>query len=506
MLNKIFAVLFSLNLYISFAQDSSEVILSDSISLYTYSTIAEFREQMDDIFNDPTFSNAHWGVVIQSLETGEYLYKRNEDKFFVPASNMKLFTTTAGLLLLGEDYKFSTNIFTDGIIDGSVLQGNLIIQGRGDPTISGRFYNNDVYAVYSLWADSLLAMGIDEIRGNIIGDDNLFDEVGLGKGWSWDYESYWYAAPSSAISLNDNCVDITLKYNSYSDKLDLIASPESKYMVIRNEVRLVPKDSVTDVSVYRERGSNVVTVYGTFSRRIDSLKTYVTVNNPTQFAMVILQNVLQQKGITVRGYPIDIDDYGDTLDYTENISHLFSHYSPDMTEIVKVINKGSHNFYAEQLLKTIGLEIEGFGSVKNGVDASKEIFKEIGLNPENIVMADGSGLSHHNMTTPRQIVTLLNYFFNSSLFTPFYNSLPISGIDGSLGNRMKNTRAQGLVRAKTGYIRAARSLSGYTQTGDKEPIVFSMICNNFNVPVKLAENLQDLVCLRLTNFKRKYGD
>lgn len=486
----------------TFSQDTLDVILSDSMALYTYSTLPEFWEQIDDIFNDPTFSNAHWGVVLQSLETGEYFYKRNEDKFFVPASNMKLFTTSAGLLLLGDDYRFSTNIFTDGYIDGSVLEGNLIIQGRGDPAISGRFYNNNVYSVYASWADSLIVLGIDEIRGDIIGDDNLFDDIGLGKGWSWDYESNWYAAQSGAISLNDNCVDILLRYNSLNDSLELTTFPATNYVVINNQVKLVSTDSLTDINVYRERGSNIVTIYGTFSRKIDSLKTYVTVNNPTQYAMVVMHDVLTKKGIRVSGYPVDIDDYPDQLN-VDNFAHLFSHYSPPLYEIVKVINKGSHNFYAEQLLKTIGLEIEGFGNVENGVKAGKEIFKEIGLNPDNIVYTDGSGLSHQNLTTPKQIVTLLKYMYNSNYFSAFINSLPIAGIDGTLGNRMKNTRAKGLVRAKTGYIRSARSLSGFTVTGDNEPIVFSMICNNFNVPVKLAENIQDLVCLRLTNFKRK---
>lgn len=502
MLNRILILFFTVIISSAFCQDSLKVSGTDSVAFYTYATVPEFWEEMDDIFNDPTFSNAHWGVVIQSLETGEYLYKRNEDKFFVPASNMKLFTTAAGLLLLGEDYKFSTNIYTDGYIDSSILVGNLIIQGRGDPTISGRFYNNNVYAVYSDWADSLIALGIDEINGNIIGDDNLFDDVGLGKGWSWDYESYWYAAQSGAISLNDNCVDLTVIYNREKNIIDLSISPESRYLVVQNEVRLVPEDSITDVKVYRERGSNFVSVYGTLSKKVDSLKTYVTVNNPTQYAMVVLRKVLQQKGITVKGYPVDIDDYGEQLDYKDT-QFLFTYFSPDMREIVKVINKGSHNFYAEQLLKTIGLEMEGLGTVKNGIEAANEIFTDIGLNPDNIVMADGSGLSHHNMTTPKQITTLLKYFYNSNLFSSFYNSLPIAGVDGTLGNRMKNSRAKEQVRAKTGYIRAARSLSGYTHTGDKEPIVFSIICNNFNVPVKLAENIQDLVCLRLINFKRK---
>lgn len=502
MLNRYLLMLLAFYLSAVYAQDKNASSSFDSLSLPTYSTVPQFWNEMDDIFNDPTFSNAHWGVIIQSLETGEYFYKRNEDKFFVPASNMKLFTTAAGLLLLGEEYKFSTNIFTDGKLDGSILEGNLIIQGRGDPTISGRFYNNNVYKVFSDWADSLISLGIDEITGNIIGDDNLFDELGLGRGWSWDYESYWYAAQSSSISLNDNCVDIVLKYDSEKDSLLISTLPENNYVIIRNEVRLVSKDSITNIDVNRQRGSNLITLYGTFARSTDSLKTVVTVNNPTQFAMVTLHKVLQEKGITVRGYPADIDDLGLVLDYS-SLGHLFSYYSPDMTEIVKVINKGSHNFYAEQLIKTIGLEIEGLGSSQKGIEAAKHIFEEIGLNPDNLVMVDGSGLSSQNMVTPRQIVTLLKYFFNDKLFTSFYNSLPIAGVDGTLGNRMKNTRAQSLVRAKTGYIRAARSLSGYAITGDNEPVVFSMICNNFNVPVKLAENIQDLVCLRIINFKRK---
>lgn len=502
MQNKYLIVILILFLINSFAQDKTAVGTYDSLSLATYKTISEFWDEMDDIFNDPTFSNANWGVVIQSLETGEYFYKRNEDKFFVPASNMKLFTTAAGLLLLGEEYKFSTSIFTDGKLDGSILEGNLIVQGKGDPTISGRFHEDNVYKVFSDWADSLIALGIDEISGNIIGDDNLFDDLGLGRGWSWDYESYWYSAQSSAISFNDNCVDIVLKYDSKKDSLLLYTLPENNYVAIRNEVRLVSKDSVTNIDVNRQRGSNLITLYGTFRRSTDSLKTVVTVNNPTQFTMVTLHKVLQEKGITVKGYPADIDDLGISLDYSA-LEHLFTYYSPELSEIVKVINKGSHNFYAEQLIKTIGLEIEGFGSAQKGIEAAKHIFEEIGLNPENLVMADGSGLSSHNMVTPRQVITLLKYFFNDKLFTSFYNSLPIAGVDGTLGNRMKNTKAQELVRAKTGYIRAARSLSGYAITGDGEPIVFSMICNNFNVPVKLAENIQDLVCLRITNFKRK---
>jgi serine-type D-Ala-D-Ala carboxypeptidase/endopeptidase (penicillin-binding protein 4) len=473
----------------------------DSLNLKQISPLNEFRQQIDEVFNDINFSNAHWGVVIQSLKTGEYFYKRNEDKLVTPGSNVKLFTTAAALIALGSDFRYETPVFAAGEIDGSTLRGDLVIQGSGDPTFSGRFYNNDMFGVFNKWADSLLSIGIDEITGNIIGDDNSFDDRGLGNGWSWDYESSWFSAPSGALSFNDNCIDISVMYDQRHEDAVVKVVPSTRYVIIMNNVDAVPDDSITSIDVFRERGTNVVTVFGTI-RHNDTIKTYCTINNPTQFAVVVLKDILERRGITVRGYPMDIDDISLSLDYSR-LQRLFTHQSVPLRDIVKVINKNSHNFYAEQLLKTIGLEVNNFGSYENGVEASKEIFENMGINPESMVMADGSGLSRLNLFTPRQITTLLTYMYNHRQYVPFYNSLPIAGIDGTIANRLKNTTAEGRIRAKTGFLGFSRSLSGYAITADNEPVVFSIIANNFNVPVKLAENLQDLVCLRLANFTRK---
>jgi D-alanyl-D-alanine carboxypeptidase/D-alanyl-D-alanine-endopeptidase (penicillin-binding protein 4) len=485
-----------------YAQDSS-VVVSDSSHKMIFSSLSEFRRELDDIFNDQSFRNANWGVLIQSLKSGETFYKRNDEKFFVPASNLKLFTTAAGLLLLGPNYKFSTNIWTNGYYSGSTLYGDLVIQGRGDPTISGRFYNNDINYVFDNWIDSLTELGIDKIKGNIIGDDNLFDDQGFGEGWSWDYLTDWYAAQSSALSFNDNCVDLRIYYDTSIDSIVVKPNPDLNNLVILNNLVPASTGEQTKFDVYRERGTNVINVFGKIKISSDTLVTYSTVRNPTQFTILAFKKRLEERGIRVNGYAIDIDDYDRKLDY-KNMKLMFISYSNDLSEIIKVINKNSQNFFAEQLLKTIGLEIKGYGSTDKGIEAIKDLFKEIGLNPDNIVMVDGSGLSYLNMVTPRQIVDLLIYMYsNKDMYPYFYNSLPIAGVDGSLGRRMKNTTAEGIVRAKTGYIGHVRSLSGYAVTGDNEPVAFSMIANNFNVPVKLAENLQDLVCLRITNFRRK---
>jgi D-alanyl-D-alanine carboxypeptidase/D-alanyl-D-alanine-endopeptidase (penicillin-binding protein 4) len=484
-----------------YAQEKKDT-LKTAPPKYSFSTLPEFWNQMDDIFNDPSFSNASWGVLIQSLETGEYFYKRNEDKLLMPASCLKLFTTSAALILLGPEYRFATNIYKRGSIDGSILKGDIIIQGRGDPTISGRFSGGDILRTYNLWADSLLNLGIDEINGNIVGDDNEFDDKGLGEGWAWDDESYWWSAQTDAISFNDNCVDLSVSVDKGKRTAGISLNPHTKYVVIVNQVAVVPNDSVTDIDIHRERGTNIITVSGTIKENSDTVKTFCTVNNPTQYAMVVLKDVLEYKGIKVTGFPVDVKDITKPMDYKQAVL-LFTNYSVPLREIVKVVNKTSHNFYAEQILKTIGLEEEHYGSAEKGIESELDIFKDMGINSDAMNLVDGSGLSRMNLVTPRHFISLLNYMFKSKYYIPFYNSLPIAGVDGTLMTRMKNTRAEDKVRAKTGYLTAVRSLCGYAYTGDNEPVAFTIIANNFNVPVKLAENIQDLVCLRLANFRRK---
>jgi D-alanyl-D-alanine carboxypeptidase/D-alanyl-D-alanine-endopeptidase (penicillin-binding protein 4) len=474
---------------------------TDTLKKQQYSTVQEFWNQLDGIFNDPNFSNATWGVIIQSLENGEYLYKRNENKLFIPASDLKIITTAAGLILLGPDYRFKTNVLINGKMDGSTLDGDLIIQGRGDPAISGRFYNGDKFKVYNDWADSLSNYGIDEIDGNLIGDDNSFDNLGMGKGWAWNAASYWYSAPSGAVSFNDNVVDIIVKATQKFNYASISIIPNTNYVVTTNNVMTVPADSSTSIDVYRQSGTNLVNVFGTI-REDDSTKTYATVSNPTQYSMVVLKKILGKNNIAVKGFPMDIDFVQKKLN-EQKLKKLFTYYSPNLKEIIKVINKNSENFYSEQLLKTIGLEEEGFGSADNGVKAEKSVLQKMGILPDKINIVDGSGLSRLNLVSPAQILKVLAYMFRNKNFIPFYNSLPIAGVDGTLGLRMKGTRADGNLRAKTGTHFGVSSISGYVYTADNEPVAFSIIVNNYTIPEEIAENIEDLVCLRLANFKRK---
>ncbi|MBE2280297.1 MAG: D-alanyl-D-alanine carboxypeptidase/D-alanyl-D-alanine-endopeptidase [Ignavibacteriaceae bacterium] len=489
-------VLFSVQ---AFAQTKTE---TDSIPEYWLASKKEIWNKIDSFFDDPAFNSSNWGVLIQSLRTGEVLYKRNETKLFIPASNQKLLTTSAALEILGPSYQFRTIVATDGEIDGSILNGNLMIKGYGDPSISGRFHNGNIFSVFQTWVERLQEIGIDEIRGNIIGYDDAFDEINLGEAWHWDYETYWYAAPIGALSFNDNCVDITIKPSKVLSQAVVTSEPESKMITIINQVVTVPSDSVTNIQFQRLRSSNIIRITGTIKENQPDYKIYVSINNPTQFFVVTLKKYLEDNGIKVTGFAIDYDDISNRVDI-QNFRDLFDHYSKPLTEIIRVINKNSQNFFAEQLLKTIGYELFGLGSAEHGKYGISEFLAKMDITQSQYRISDGSGLSRLNLITPEILMKILVYMNKSSLFSYFYNSLPVAGVDGTISSRMKNSPAEYNVRAKTGFVGFTRSLSGYMNTYEKEPIAFVMIVNNLLGPISVADNVQDKICIQLSKLKRK---
>lgn len=483
----------------SFAQQKDS--LSERKTVSNLNPLIELRDQLDDYFNDPNFSNAIWGVLVKSLKTGEVIYKRNADKLFIPASNMKLFTSAAVLLLLGPEFLYETNFYVNGDLEKGVLKGDLIIQGSGDPTISNRFYEGNQTKIFEDWADTLKARGIWVVKGNIYGDDSFFDNVGLGNGWTWDYESSWFAAPSGALSFNDNSVEIKIEPSEINFPSKVSLKPYTKYTSVISKVTTVDENTESSVSVVRQRGTNQIRVTGIIGKDSKPIIEHVSISDPTMFFLTVLREVFERKGIVIQGRIGNLNSAENNI-IPDDITPLYTHRSVQLKNIIKELNKNSNNFYAEQLLKTIGLEIYNYGTVENGVKACKEIFNSMGINPENMVMADGSGLSRLDLVTPRQIVNLLSYMYKSDEFSKFYESLPIGGIDGTLINRMKKTAAENNVRAKAGYNNNVSSLSGYLKTISGEQLVFSIIVNNYLTSPALANYIQDNVCNRLVNFIR----
>ncbi len=454
-------------------------------------------------FDDPEFDNANWGVLIRSLKTNETVYARNEKKMFMPASNMKLFTTSSAMTLLGPDYRYTTRLVTTGSVKDSILNGDLIFIGSGDPTISGRFNDGKVTETFEQWADSLKIRGIKYVNGNIIGDDNAFDEEYYGSGWQADDETDYYAAQIGAVMFNDNCVNFRVTQSAkIAEVCSLSWTPNTKYVNVINQTVTVPStDSLNTISFYRVRGTNTIYVRGKLSVGKKMVEESITVDNPTLYTVTVLKEIFESKGIRVSGTPLDVDDLKDSLKYA-NAKQLASFLSVPYSMIISQTNKPSDNAYAEQTIRTIGKEKLSLGSMETGKRAAYPILSAWGVDTVRLRMADGSGLSRMDLITPSDAVAILTGMSKDKNFLPFYESLPIGGMDGTLKRRMKGTKAEGNVHAKTGTIGYVRGLSGYVTSADGEQFVFSMLVNHYTVSTKKSEKLQDDVCAMLAGFFR----
>ncbi len=468
------------------------------------SPVAALRAEFAEIFADPAFSNAHWGVMVQSLETGEVLYRQNADKLFMPASNNKLLTAAVALAQLKPDFRFQTRIAATGRVgaDGT-LTGDLVIVGGGDPAISERFYDDDPVAMFRDWADSLAARGVTRIDGRIIGDDNLFDDVHLGPGWAWDYLDAYYAAEIGALLYNEGAVTFKiLPGDSMGAPARIVSLPATRYLNVVAEVETVADSIGGSVQAERRPFSNDARLLGTIWLKQDTLTRYIAPHDPTMFFVTVLHEVLEARGIEIAGQPADADELSPDA-VSDSLETLFVHRSPELSDIITPFLKRSQNQIGEMLLRYLGVVAADTGSSAAGQRAVEATLTDWGIPESSYIYVDGSGLSRYNYVSPDALVRLLRVMAWRPEFEVFYDALPIAGVDGTIDRRFKGTRAENNARAKTGYISNSRALSGYVTTLDGELLAFAMIANNFDAAVDAAEYLQDLAVERLANYSRR---
>ena len=470
-------------------------------------TQEELRVAIDDAIAKAGMPNGWWTVNVQDAETGAPLYERDTARSFIPASNTKLYSSAAALDILGPDYRFETEIWAMGRVENGILNGHLIIRGSGDPVIGGRFTDGDVTAYFRAWADSLKAAGITTIRGDIIGDDDAYDEEAIGYGWQYDDLPYWYAAELSALSFNDNAVDFRLEASTPGSPAILSWEPMmTSYVTARNASMTTEAGGSIEEDYFRPQGSNDF-VLGSLvpAGRIDYES--LSVANPTKYFLHALREVLVAQGITVLGKGIDIDDLSIKPAYAQ-MTHLFSHYSPSLAEIVVPLNKDSHNLYAEMALRAIAADHlpengePAAGSVALAVSRARKVFGRAGVDTLHIQLVDGSGLARQNLITSSMTTSLLRYMRthpNEATQRAFIDSLPIGGVDGSLSSRMKGTAAAGNVQAKTGSMGNVSALAGYVTSASGRELVFSIMANNYLGSSSRPRKVQDEIVVILAS-------
>jgi len=395
-----------------------------------------------------------------------------------------------------------------GLAEDGVLNGHLVIRGSGDPVIGGRFTEGDVTAYFRAWADSLKAAGISTIQGDIIGDDDAYDEETIGYGWQYDDLPYWYAAELSALSFNDNSIDFRLEGTTPGSPAVLTWEPMmTTYVTARNASLTTESGGSIREDYYRPQGTNDF-VLGSLVPAGRTDYESLAVANPTKFFVHVLREVLIAQGIAVIGSPVDVDDLSIKPPY-DRMNHLFSHFSPTLAEIVVPLNKNSHNLYAEMALRAIAADRlpeagePAAGSVALAVSRARKVFGKAGVDTLHIQLVDGSGLARQNLITSSMTTSLLRYMRShpdEATRRAFIDSLPIGGVDGSLSSRMKGTAAEGNVRAKTGTMGNVSALGGYVTTATGRELVFSIMANHYLGSSSGPRNVQDdIVALLATH-------
>jgi D-alanyl-D-alanine carboxypeptidase/D-alanyl-D-alanine-endopeptidase (penicillin-binding protein 4) len=455
----------------------------------------DLASDLNQIFAAPVLDRALVGVRIESLRDG-LLYEKNGGKLVVPASNMKLLTLAVAATRLGWDYRFETRLETAGPIEAGSLRGDLIVTGTGDPSIMASAPGPA--ALFDEWADALWTAGIRRVTGRLIGDDNAFDDDGLGAGWAWDYVAAAYAAPTGALNYNENIVAVRVTPGTVDGAPATIElTPPGHLLEIHNEVRTGAATSATSLNLARLPGSHALTVRGSVAIGSRPAIRTTAVGNPTGFFVEGFRIALASRGITVQGGAWDIDDVPDAPAPARR-RLLARRESLPLSSLGGYFLKESQNFYGETFLKAIGRAAGREGSADAGRRAVRDTLGAIGITVDSFVMYDGSGLSRYDYVTADAIVTLLKHVWEDEMLRgPFLAALPVGGHDGTLDTRMKGTALAGRVQAKTGTIANMRALSGFLTTESGERIVFSIIANHFTAPNNEIDAIAEKALLRL---------
>jgi D-alanyl-D-alanine carboxypeptidase/D-alanyl-D-alanine-endopeptidase (penicillin-binding protein 4) len=432
-----------------------------------------FQGEINQLLQEePLLQGGLAGISIRSASTGEILYEHNGDIRMRPASNMKLFTSAAALSVLGEEYQFKTEVRIDGQRDGNILKGNLYLKGYGDPTL----LREDLNQIAKNIAHS---GGITIIEGDLIVDDSWYDDVRLSPDLIWSDEYAYFGSQISALTVSPNkdfdsgtiLVEVSpgLKVGGPAQ---IQLSNKTNYVNVINEAVTISPDGETDLTIDRKHGSNTIIVKGFIPIGAKIEKEWIAVWEPTQFVLDLFKQELAKQGIKLSG----TSKVGDT---PNDANILTNHLSNPLSELLIPYMKLSKNGHAEILVKEMGKLRKGEGSWEKGLEVLNEQLPKFGVNPDTLVIRDGSGISHVNLIPANEITKLLFNIQKEKWFATFLKSLPVAGnsdrmVGGTLRKRMESLN----VKAKTGTISTVSSLSGYVETNKGETLIFSILLNN----------------------------
>lgn len=440
---------------------------------------AELGDAVASVLQDPALQGAQVGLHVVRLDDGAVLYSHNADDLLVPASNVKLITTAAALHYLGPDYQFPTDVHADWDAHTGVAK-RLVVKGYGDPWLIPE----------RLWylASRIALRGVHELRGDLVVDDTHFEGSRWEQGGEDSHSSYAYLAPAGALTVGFNALLVHVTPALTAGQPARVAlDPGSDYARVHGRIQTVRRERTSIlVSVRPERDRSVVEVSGRINIDDDGRSYWRRVDNPPVFAGELLKAYLKQVGVRVTGRVVE-----DVL--PADMPKLVSLTSPSLAELVGRVNKHSNNFMAAQLARAVGAHVAGApGSWEKGKVAIERFLAHLGVEPGSYELHNASGLHDVNRFSARQIIRVLDYMYQQPDLRPeFVASMAVAGGTGTLNERMLNTEAASVLRAKTGTLSMASSLSGFVTTRGGETLGFSFLVNGFKSRIDNVTRAQD---------------
>lgn len=470
-------------------------------------TLVQLQQRLAEHVSHPRFAAGTLGVKVVSLDTGKTLFEHDAHKLLSPASNSKLYTVALALDTFGGDYRIKTSLYSDAKPDRrGTLKGDLIVYGRGDPTINTRLHGGDIFKALQPLVAALTNAGVKRIRGDLVGDDSFIHGPPYGSGWSWDDMQYYYGAVISALTINDNILEVRVQPGaSNGAPCRITFSPPTSYLTVSNRTRTVANGRRT-INLFRPIEQNILYVTGQLPMTETNYTDDATVHNPADLFVALFKESLARNGIKVSGKTRTLnwlDRQIQPLD-TDKLTELGFVESLPMRDLAREVQKPSQNLYTDLLLAHVGemerrspTRLDGernqqqragsesgapINSEDLGIRALREFLAKAGVPRSDVQFEEGSGLSRNNVTTPNATIALLQYMSRHAEADAYLNALPIAGVDGTLRNRMKGTPAADNVRAKTGTLRWANALSGHVKTAAGERLLFSIMLNRYVAP------------------------